>query len=138
MRRRPLFGRFGQSATPSWPPVVRECVDYVPVIEGADGGFGAGLLCSENGLMLTNAHVAIHDALTVVLKDGTRVNGLPLYEHTVLDLAVVQMQTRSPSYFNLRERIAPRYEAGDEVLAIGHPHGLTHTVTRGIISQERA
>ena len=137
MRRRPLFGRFGQSSVPSWPPVVRECVDYVPVIEGAEGRYGAGLLCSEHGLMLTNAHVAAHDSLTVVLKDGTRVNGLPLYEHTTLDLAIVQMQTRPPSYFKLGERIATRYEAGDEVLAIGHPHGLTHTVTRGIISQDR-
>ena len=47
------------------------------------------------------------------------------------------MPIRPPSYFKLRERIATRYEAGDEVLAIGHPRGFTHTVTRGIISQDR-
>lgn len=120
-----------------WTPVVRECRDYVPVIEATDG-LGAGLLCSENGLVLTNAHVvADHNALTVQLKDGTRVNGLPLYEDRTLDLAVVQMEIRPQRYFELRERLAVDYEAGDAVLAIGHPRGFTHSVSTGIISQNR-
>ena len=128
----PLFG----NRSDRWTQVVRECADSVPIIEAADR-FGAGLICSENGLVLTNAHVAGHDALAVELKDGTRVNGLPLYEHATLDLAVVQMAIRPPSYFRLHERRATHYEAGNEVLAIGHPRGYTFSSTRGIISQSR-
>ena len=135
-RYRPSFDRLDRSTTPSWVPVVRECVDYVPVVEAADG-FGAGLLCSGDGLVLTNAHVAGHDDLTVIFKDQTRVNALPVYEHQALDLILIRAAIRTRSYFDLPNRLATHYEAGEEVLAIGHPRGHTHTASRGIISHER-
>ena len=131
-----LFDRFGRSAAPGWAPVVRECVEYVPVIEAIDG-FGAGLLCSGDGLVLTNTHVAGNDDLTVIFKDRTRVNALPVYEHRTLDLTLVRAAIKTPRYFNLPHRVATQYEAGEEVLAIGHPRGHTHTASRGIISHER-
>lgn len=130
-----LFDRFGREAAPSWVPVVRECVDYVPVIEAPDG-FGAGLLCSADGLVLTNAHVAGHDDLNVVFKDHTRVNALPVYEHSSLDLTLVRAAVQTRGYFDLPNRLAAEYEAGQEVLAIGHPRGHTHTASRGIISHD--
>lgn len=132
----PAFDRNGRTATPNWADVISECVDHVPVIE-ASGGLGAGLLCSADGLVLTNTHVAGHDDLTVVFKDGTRVNALPVYEHRTLDLTLVQAAIGHRGFFDLPARLATQYQAGEEVLAIGHPRGLTHSPSRGIISHER-
>lgn len=108
----------------------------MPVVLASDG-YGAGLLCSADGLVLTNTHVAGQNDLTVVFKDQTRVNALPVYEHKALDLSLIRAAVRTPDYFDLPGRLAMHYEAGEEVLAIGHPRGQTHTASRGIISHER-
>ncbi|MDE0006797.1 MAG: trypsin-like peptidase domain-containing protein, partial [Gammaproteobacteria bacterium] len=59
------------------------------------------------------------------------------YEHSALDLTLVRAGVQTRGYFDLPHRVATHYEAGEEVLAIGHPRGHTHTASRGIISHER-
>ena len=131
-----MRSRKSVNAQAGWTSVVRECVHYVPIIQGSTH-LGAGLLASNDGLVLTNAHVAGNDTLTVELKDGTRVKALPVYEHKTLDLAVVKAAFRTKEHFELPERLAVDYEAGDEVLAIGHPRGLHFSTATGIISHDR-
>ena len=117
-----------------WKPVVQECRPCVPIVQSPEH-FGAGLLVSPDGLIVTNAHILEdHDLLTVSLIDDTTVNAAPVYRHPTLDLAIVKAAVYTPEYFPLPDRLAVNYEAGDDVLAIGHPRGMKFSATRGIIS----
>ena len=132
---RQSHGRGDRNALAGWKPVVQQCRRYVAIIESGSH-LGPGLLVSSDGLVVTNAHVLDgHRSLTVSLFDSTRVNGAPVYRDEELDLAVVKAALHTTEFFDLTDRLARVYESGDEVLAIGHPQGLTFTATRGIISE---
>jgi hypothetical protein len=118
-----------------WKPIIHECRNHVPIIEGVNH-LGAGLLVSSDGLIVTNAHVVDNTGtLMVSLHDGTRAKGVMIHRHERADLAIVRAAIHTRHYFPLQDRLAHGYDAGDEVLAIGHPRGLHFTSTRGIVSE---
>ena len=120
---------------PQWKPIIHECRNYVPVIEGANH-VGAGLLVSRDGLIVTNAHVVDGKKLLMVsLHDGTRAKAVMVHRDERADLAIVRAAIHTSRHFSLPDRLADEYDAGDEVLAIGHPRGLHFTSTRGIVSE---
>ena len=122
--------------TAEWKPIIHECRNYVPIIEGVNH-VGAGLLVSRDGLIITNAHVVDGmGTLMVSLHDGTRAKGVMIHRDERADLAVVRAAVHTSRYFSLLGRLAHEYDAGDEVLAIGHPRGLHFTSTRGIVSEK--
>ena len=121
---------------PQWKPIIHECRNYVPVIEGANH-VGAGLLVSRDGLIVTNAHVVDGKKLLMVsLHDGTRAKAVMIHRDERADLAIVRAAIHTSRHFSLPDRLADEYDAGDEVLAIGHPRGLHFTSTRGIVSDD--
>ena len=96
-------------------------------------GTGSGFILSNNGLILTNAHVVDKaDQVTVVLKDGRTLNGRVLGEDTLTDVAVIKVEAANlPTVqFGNSEALRP----GEWAIAIGNPLGLDNTVTAGIIS----
>ena len=118
-----------------WKPIIHDCRNHVPIIEGVNH-LGAGLLVSCDGLIVTNAHVVDGKGpLLVSLHDGTRAKGVMIHRHERADLAIVRAAIHTREYFPLQDRLAHGYDAGDEVLAIGHPRGLHFTSTRGIVSE---
>lgn len=121
--------------TTQWKPIIHECRNHVPIIEGVNH-LGAGLLVYPEGLIITNAHVVDKKAtLLVSLHDGTRAKGVMIHRHEQADLAIVRAAIHTRHYFRLQDRLSQEYDAGDEVLAIGHPRGLHFTSTRGIVSE---
>jgi serine protease Do len=98
-------------------------------------GLGSGFIISENGLVVTNAHV-VGDAgdVEIRLNGGDRT-----FDATVrgvdplTDLALLKIQADEPlpyvSFGNSDE-----VEVGDRVVAIGNPFGLGGSVTSGIVS----
>jgi serine protease Do len=108
------------------------------------GGIGSGVIVSADGLILTNAHVASPRSveLSVTLASLERVNAtLVGWDHWT-DLALLQLDlgevkrrglTFAHADFGDSEKLYP----GQTVYAVGTPHGLTRTVTRGIISNNR-
>ncbi|EIP97316.1 trypsin-like serine protease with C-terminal PDZ domain [Opitutaceae bacterium TAV1] len=107
-------------------------------------GVGSGVILSEDGLILTNAHVASPRAveLSVTLANLERVNAkLVGWDHwtdlALLRLDLDEMKRRGLTFtwaeFGDSEQLYP----GQTVYAVGTPHGLTRTVTRGIISNNR-
>ena len=59
-----------------WKPIIHECRNHVPIIEGVNH-LGAGLLVSSDGLIVTNAHVVDGKGpLLVSLHDGIRAKGV--------------------------------------------------------------
>ena len=97
---------------------------------------GTGIILSEDGLILTNRHVAAEDAdYTVVLSDGTEYGDVDvLGRDPFTDIAYLKIRDASglkPA--PLGDSSAVR--VGDQVIAIGNALGqFDNTVTSGIIS----
>ena len=96
-------------------------------------GAGSGFILSDDGKILTNAHVVDGaDQVTVTLQDGRVFDGEVLGRDRLTDVAVIQIQAEDlPS---VRIGDSDQIRPGEWVIAIGNPLGLDSTVTAGIIS----
>jgi len=124
--------------------VVRIDVRELNFEEGArriDASIGSGVILSQDGLVLTNAHVAgprsveINVTLSNLERVGARLVG---WDHWT-DLALIRINLDDAKRRGLEFKHAEfgdsdRLWVGETVYAVGTPHGLTRTVTRGIIS----
>ncbi|MGA2015943.1 MAG: trypsin-like peptidase domain-containing protein [Opitutaceae bacterium] len=124
--------------------VVRIDVRELNFDEGArriDASIGSGVILSQDGLVLTNAHVAgprsveINVTLANLERVGARLVG---WDHWT-DLALLRINLDDAKRRGLEFKHAEfgdsdRLWVGETVFAVGTPHGLTRTVTRGIIS----
>jgi S1-C subfamily serine protease len=102
---------------------------------GVFEGAGSGIVLSEDGLVLTNAHVIGGSSdITVVLFDGTRHQATLVGSFPADDLALVQVPATDlvPATLGSSDAL----QVGDEVIAIGNALNLggPPTVTRGIVS----
>jgi serine protease Do len=98
---------------------------------------GSGFVVRADGLIATNLHVlAGAPDLEVVLRDGSK--------HAVKfviaidpsrDLALVSIEKKGLPELTLGE--SEKVQAGDPVVAIGHPLGLEDTVSDGLVSAVR-
>jgi serine protease Do len=95
---------------------------------------GSGVIIERDGQILTNAHVVDGAAsVTITLDNGNKAPGRVLGLDTVLDLALLRVET-SGSLPAARLGDSASIKVGDEVVAIGNPIGLDQTMTRGIVS----
>jgi serine protease Do len=124
--------------------VVRIDVREVAFEAGArryTSAIGSGVIVSEDGAILTNAHVVSPRAVevNVTLANLERVTAkLVGWDHWT-DLAVLRLDMAELKRRGLKFNYAvfgdsTKLYPGQEVFAVGTPHGLTRTVTRGIIS----
>jgi len=105
----------------------------LPSREEVQRGIGSGFIISANGIILTNAHVVANaDNVSVVLKDGRRLQGNVVGADPVTDVAVVRIKATGLPVARLgnSDNLLP----GEWAIAIGNPLGLNNTVTQGIIS----
>lgn len=94
-------------------------------------GHGAGTIWHPAGLILTNAHVvAGRSSLRVSLPDGETLPARILAADPDLDLAALSVDAEDLPTIELGASKALR--AGDFVLALGHPWGVTAAATAGI------
>ena len=103
---------------------------------GIYGGAGSGVLISEDGLVLTNAHVvALADDIRVRFFDGQEVPATLIGSLPNEDIALVQAQDTS-GWIPAELGSSSSLLVGDEVVAIGNALGLggRPTVTLGIVS----
>jgi S1-C subfamily serine protease len=101
--------------------------------ERIERGTGSGFILSEDGQLLTNAHVvADTDTVQVTLKDGRTFEGKVMGVDAVTDVAVVKIKADKLPTVRLgnSQNLIP----GQWAIAIGNPLGLDNTVTIGIIS----
>jgi len=121
-------------ARASYADVVRQVMPSVVLISTTEG-LGSGVVLDRSGNIVTNAHVA-GDATTFKVQ----VPGDPAPREASLvgsyrpdDLAVIRVSDPSglrPAKF----ADSAKAQAGDIVLAVGNPLGLSSSVTSGIIS----
>ncbi len=96
---------------------------------------GSGVLVSADGKVMTAAHVvSLMDEVTVEFLGGEAVNGRVVASEPAADLALLQLERVPP-----HAQIAPLADSngvriGDQVIVIGAPYGLGHSLSVGWIS----
>lgn len=97
-------------------------------------GQGSGIIISEDGYIVTNAHVvdAATGALTVILSDESEYSATLVGSDSSSDIAVIKInaQDLTPAQFADSDQV----NLGEEVMTIGTPAGLMNSVTKGIVS----
>jgi len=95
---------------------------------------GSGFLFNDQGDIVTNAHV-IKDADYIYVRTANA----NIYPAAVvgisdeIDIAVIRVPELA-NYASLTIETKNTMEIGDEIIALGSPHGFQNTVTTGIIS----
>ncbi|XP_015604214.2 serine protease HTRA2, mitochondrial isoform X2 [Cephus cinctus] len=96
---------------------------------------GSGFIVSEDGLILTNAHVVINKPNTFVkvrLQDGTTYPGIVEDVDMQSDLATVRISKTNLPVMKLGS--SSNIRPGEFVVAIGSPLSLSNTITSGVVS----
>ena len=118
---------------------VRESI-VVVTFEGRDGseqGLGTGFVVSEDGLIATNLHV-IGEArpISVQFADGEKHDVVSVHAtERAMDLALIQIEKQGLKPLELGD--SSMLQAGTEVVAVGNPQGLRHSVVSGVVSEQR-
>ena len=97
-------------------------------------GEGSGIVL-DSSHVLTNYHVVQGaTSIRIVLQDGTTVDATVAGTSPTDDLAVVTANLPAGKVQAATLGDSSSVQVGDEVIAVGSPFGLDHTVTAGIIS----
>jgi S1-C subfamily serine protease len=117
------------------------------VVLVVNGDFiGAGAVMDQSGLIVTNHHVvAGADEVSVVFMPppGVDVDSAKAYDADVVridviaDLALIRIKNPPANMTLVTLGDPASVEVGEEVNAIGHPHGEYWSYTRGYVSQIR-
>lgn len=105
------------------------------VTRSSDGsiGTGAGVVVNATGEVLTALHVvADGSSVEVRFADGTRATATVATRREGDDIAVLSVD-RLPSVV-VPAVLGGAPQVGQPVVAVGHPFGLTRTVTSGVVS----
>ncbi|WP_330205317.1 HhoA/HhoB/HtrA family serine endopeptidase [Cyanobacterium sp. Dongsha4] len=101
--------------------------------ERTERGTGSGFIVSDDGLIMTNAHVVEGTSfVSVLLPSGKTYEGRVLGIDSMTDVAVVKITAENLPTVILGK--AKDLIIGEWAIAIGNPLGLDNTVTVGIIS----
>jgi S1-C subfamily serine protease len=94
---------------------------------------GAGVVIQSDGVIITNHHVVQgSDRLCVKLQDGRSFEADVCGVDPISDIAVLRVPAKDLPVASLG--VDRPVRLGEIILALGHPFGLTSTVTMGIVS----
>ncbi|WP_182345682.1 S1C family serine protease [Tomitella gaofuii] len=109
----------------------------IKVATRGGGGEGSGIILSQDGMILTNNHVATAESsgpvqIQVTFADGSTSPAKIVAADPVTDIAVIKADKTGLTPIELGS--SSNLQVGQQVVAIGSPLGLSGTVTSGIIS----
>jgi len=102
-------------------------------------GLGSGVLISDDGKVLTAAHVIqASDFIEVEFLDGTKVSAEVISSFIAADIALLQLDQVPKNLSPVELGDSDDVSEGAQVFVIGAPYGLSHTLTVGHISARHA
>jgi serine protease Do len=102
------------------------------LVQVASGpGSGAGTIWHSDGLIVTNAHVIGHGPIKVALPDGRSFPAKVLTSDDDLDLAALYIEANNLP--TIEPGSSKALQAGQWVIALGHPWGVIGGSTAGIV-----
>ncbi len=107
---------------------------HLPAVrQRVEGSLGSGVIVDTAGHVITNYHVVQGaDEIRVQLADGRVATPEIVGKDPDTDLAILRVPIKDPPVMAMGR--SDELRAGDVVLAIGNPFGLSQTVTQGIVS----
>ncbi|WP_405498547.1 S1C family serine protease [Nocardia sp. NBC_00511] len=112
--------------------VAKSVTPHVASVQTRRGG-GSGVVFTDDGFLLTNAHVVGQaDSGTVIYSDGAETRFDVVGVDLLSDLAVLRARGSAPVAVELGD--ADRLVVGQLVVAVGSPLGLAGSVTAGVVS----
>jgi serine protease Do len=96
-------------------------------------GQGSGFIISQDGYVLTNAHVVANsEEVKITLTDKREFKAKVIGTDDVSDVAVLKIEATGLPKVTLGD--SDKVRVGESVMAIGSPFGFESTVTAGIVS----
>lgn len=107
-------------------------VNYQAVTQGS---LGSGALISKEGRILTAAHVVDRATeIEVIFDDGTKTSGHVVWVDSLIDVAMIQAAKVPQNAKVLPLAKAASYDIGQQVIVIGAPYGVSHSLSVGYLS----
>ncbi|HEX7348909.1 MAG TPA: Do family serine endopeptidase [Rhodanobacteraceae bacterium] len=131
-------GGQAQGQMPQIPQIFRFFgMPFGPQMQPQDSGpaesLGSGFIIASDGYILTNRHVVAHaDSVKVNLPDHRSFPAKVVGEDKIYDIAVLKIDAKDLPTVQIGN--SNNLKAGQWVVAIGSPMGLTHSVSAGIVS----
>lgn len=101
-------------------------------------GLGSGVLISNDGKVLTAAHVVqTADAAFVQFADGQGSIARVIASDVRADVALLQLQQPPKNISPAALGDSDKVEVGDQIFVIGAPYGISQTLTAGHVSGRR-
>ena len=102
------------------------------------GGLGSGIVISEDGLVMTSAHVVqVADSVVVRFLDGTTAEAKIVGAAVRADVALLKLDRLPEKLVAAELGDSDDVSIGDEIFIIGAPYGIGHTLTVGYMSGRR-
>ena len=116
-------------------------VDVAPLpgqVMSVTDGLGSGVLISNDGKVLTAAHVVqTADAALVEFPDGQEIIARVIGSDVRSDVALLQLQQPPKGIVPATLGDSDKVEVGDQIFVIGAPYGISQTLTAGHVSGRR-
>jgi serine protease Do len=101
------------------------------LVEPGGRGSGSGVIWSDDGLIITNAHVVQGTRATISLWDGREFHGQVTGKDSRRDLAALRIDATGLA--SLTSRDSSELLAGEIALAVGNPFGFLGALTTGVV-----
>ena len=125
-----------EKAMPSVVGITTSTTRETPMGPMAVQGSGSGFIISEDGYILSNAHVVgkAGNKVKTLLNDGTEAEGKVVWSDETLDLGLVKIDKKGLQALPMGD--SDSINIGETAVAIGNPLGLDfqRSVTAGVIS----
>ena len=124
-----------QAILPSMVVIVTERASAGGASSDGDNGLGSGVIVNAQGAILTARHVvAGARSIEVTFADGTKAAATIASEQPENDIAVLRADGAPAVLVPAVLGGSRSLRVGDEAYAVGHPLGLTESLSAGVIS----